>query len=214
MDGGQLKKQRCDKRVSFAPIVNTKPPEGTRVVSLDSVHFSMAFLESSQRTRRTNKRQKRERISSQVFQSDILSPVDEYSQKFDVPLYENDDHGIMPAPGKQTRESPTHSLQSTSRQSHTSHNSSPNARKEVLASLSHPWPMAPWLDHVAVEQMVDGGFRLSVCGSPSGKSLHGLKFKANTFQLGLADIAPTMWRPGYLHVWETCSTILTMLTFW
>jgi hypothetical protein len=47
-----------------------------------------------------------------------------------------------------------------------------------------------------VKTMVDGAMRLSVCGST--KSSAGLKTKANTFSVGLADVAPILWRPGYL----------------
>lgn len=57
-------------------------------------------------------------------------------------------------------------------------------------------------DREEIQSMIDGAFRLSVCGSFSKRSKRSLKVKASTFELGLADIAPVMWRPGYLPVGE------------
>ncbi|KAH6639483.1 hypothetical protein C7974DRAFT_132447 [Boeremia exigua] len=45
--------------------------------------------------------------------------------------------------------------------------------------------------------LIDGALRLSVLSRINSKMLPGIKLKANTFELGLADIAPTLWRPGY-----------------
>jgi hypothetical protein len=47
--------------------------------------------------------------------------------------------------------------------------------------------------------MVDGAMRLSICGTLNRK-LVGWKAKASTFRLGLADVAPAIWRTGYLVV--------------
>jgi hypothetical protein len=51
-----------------------------------------------------------------------------------------------------------------------------------------------------IHSMVDAAVRLSVYGI--NKSSTGIKVKANTFSVGLADIAPVLWRPGYLAVGE------------
>lgn len=50
-----------------------------------------------------------------------------------------------------------------------------------------------------LETLVDGALRFSLCGTLS-KPANGLKVKANTFGQGLADIAPSMWKPGYVAV--------------
>lgn len=58
-------------------------------------------------------------------------------------------------------------------------------------------PPGPSKEQMAeVKTMVDGAMRLSVCGSM--KSSAGLKVKANTISVGLGDVAPILWRPGYL----------------
>ncbi|KAF1921935.1 hypothetical protein BDU57DRAFT_67452 [Ampelomyces quisqualis] len=66
--------------------------------------------------------------------------------------------------------------------------------------ISDWWPArppGPLKEQMAeIKTMVDGAMRLSVCGS--AKSLNGLKIKANTFSVGLVDVAPILWRPGYL----------------
>lgn len=50
----------------------------------------------------------------------------------------------------------------------------------------------------AVKQLIDGAMRLSISGGNNAST--GLKVKANTFAVGLADVAPALWRPGYLTV--------------
>jgi hypothetical protein len=54
-------------------------------------------------------------------------------------------------------------------------------------------------DTFEVKRLVDGAMRLSVCCSLQ-KSSNGLKIKANTFSVGLTDVAPVLWKPGYLLV--------------
>ena len=61
-----------------------------------------------------------------------------------------------------------------------------------------PAPGAPHSE--GIESIIDGALRLSVHGSFSGRSTCGLRVKANTFRLGLADVAPVLWKPGYLLV--------------
>jgi hypothetical protein len=52
------------------------------------------------------------------------------------------------------------------------------------------------LDEITL--MIDGAMRHSILGAH--KSPTGIKVKANTFVVGLADVAPVLWRPGYLFV--------------
>lgn len=57
----------------------------------------------------------------------------------------------------------------------------------------------PTTDTSEVKRLVDGAMRLSVCCSLQ-KTSNDLKIKANTFNVGLADVAPVLWKPGYLLV--------------
>ncbi|PVH94643.1 hypothetical protein DM02DRAFT_676054 [Periconia macrospinosa] len=50
-----------------------------------------------------------------------------------------------------------------------------------------------------LSHMVDAAVRFSVLNSLKG-SATGLKVKANNFTARLADVAPTLWRPGFLSV--------------
>lgn len=60
-----------------------------------------------------------------------------------------------------------------------------------------------------LRMLIDGALRLSIVSSINNKMLPGIKVKASTFGHGLADVAPILWRPGYLLVRrETCSSII------
>jgi hypothetical protein len=53
------------------------------------------------------------------------------------------------------------------------------------------------LNCTVLQLFIDGALRLSVLSTINNKLIPGLKVKANTFESGLADIAPSLWRPGY-----------------
>jgi hypothetical protein len=53
------------------------------------------------------------------------------------------------------------------------------------------------LNYAFLQLFVDGALRLSVLSTINNKLMPGLKVKANTFEAGLADIAPSLWRPAY-----------------
>ena len=50
-----------------------------------------------------------------------------------------------------------------------------------------------------IQDLIDAAVRLSVFGTLRG-STSGCKIKANTFSRALAEIAPALWRPGYINV--------------
>ena len=53
------------------------------------------------------------------------------------------------------------------------------------------------LDYAVLQLFIDGALRLSVLSTINNKLIPGFKVKANTFESGLADIAPSLWRPAY-----------------
>lgn len=53
------------------------------------------------------------------------------------------------------------------------------------------------LDYAVLQLFIDGALRLSVLSTINNKLIPGFKVKANTFESGLADIAPGLWRPAY-----------------
>lgn len=53
------------------------------------------------------------------------------------------------------------------------------------------------LDYAVLQLFIDGALRLSVLSTINNKLIPGLKVRANTFESGLADIAPGLWRPAY-----------------
>jgi len=58
-------------------------------------------------------------------------------------------------------------------------------------------------ERIEIASMVDGALRLSIAGTLS-KAPIGLKAKASTFRLGLTDVAPAIWKTGYIVVREGC----------
>lgn len=70
----------------------------------------------------------------------------------------------------------------------------------VARSVMPPTKLAPPSRNELAEIMilVERAMRLSV--TSTGKSSSRVKIKANTFLEGLSDVAPVLWRPGYLAV--------------
>lgn len=215
IDGGQLKVQWHNKALYTTPDVKIRPPEGIYVVTLDSVYFTMAFLESSQCTKVTNKRQKTDLNNSLSLSSTPESCENINKETGDVLLYEDTDLATATL-GHEKRKRPGADSYLKAKLSQTLFDQGPGTMHCSSAKLSPSRPKASWssygLDQEAIEQMINGGFRLAVNGVLGNKYLFGLKVKANTFRLGLADIAPALWRPGYLDVGCTWSVILMMLT--
>src|SRR5205085_353617 len=54
-------------------------------------------------------------------------------------------------------------------------------------------------DRTDLYNIVDVSLRLSICGTLN-KAANVSKVKASTFRFGLADVAPSIWRNGYLAV--------------
>lgn len=72
------------------------------------------------------------------------------------------------------------------------------------------------LSYAALQLFIDGALRLSVLSTINNKLIPGLKVKANTFESGLTDIAPSLWRPAYssvgIEIVHSASVALTART--
>ena len=198
---------------SDVPAVDIQPPKGIASVSLQSVRMCMYILEASPRRRPAVKL-----TTSSPGERKLATPEEEDS---DTLLYEIEPEDLSPdghinrtstaprapAYGKRKRLDPDDvvSTQSVSlEQAETSkrrRKRSTNGSSVRRKSRTH----RKLPDQTDVASMVDGALRLSICGTLS-KAPIGLKAKASTFRLGLADVAPAMWKTGYLVVRKSCSS--------
>jgi len=198
---------------SDVPAVDIQPPMEMSSVSLQSVRIHMDILEAGPRRRPAVKR-----TTSSPGERKVATLEEEDS---DTLLYEIEPEDISPtghvnrtstaprapAYGKRKRPDPedvvsTQSISleqaETSKRRRKRSTNDSSVRRKLRTNRKLP-------EQIDVASMVDGALRLSVCGTLS-KAPIGLKAKASTFRLGLADVAPAMWKTGYLVVRKSCSS--------
>lgn len=192
--------------------MGVKPPEGTPIVRFDSVDFVISIFETQDR-RALRKRAKH-----------VLPRQTDHSGKAEDHVHETKyllNHERRSRSGFETvefsRPNADHEASDESRaksgaqRSSTSPvNSIPSARgkkKRALTLSELPMvsvtnPKTSEVDQLA--GLTDVALRYSICLGVKGSSL-GPKIKASTFVYGLTDIAPALWRAGYVSVREVHS---------
>lgn len=75
-----------------------------------------------------------------------------------------------------------------------------SAARSIMSLTRSTPPSKEELANIVI--LVERAIRLSINGT--SKSLSRVKIKANTISEGLSDIAPVVWKPGYLVVGESC----------
>jgi hypothetical protein len=217
--GLQAEKKR-HRIFSDVPAVDIQPPEGITSISLQSVRIDIDILETSPRKRPTAKR-----TVSPSGEWEVPTLQDGESDTFLHELaldrlahVEHADHistaPKCPAYAKRKR-SATKTLGSPqsgpSEQTETS-----KRRRGRLANGSCAQQKSSihytCSDRIDIASMVDGALRLSICGTLNKVAI-GWKAKASTFRLGLADVAPAIWKPGYLVVRDDASVSYILLTY-
>jgi hypothetical protein len=195
---------------SNVPAADVQPPEGVPKFALGTIRLCMDILETKQRPQL-----KRSRTSPDDLHKCV--PQDDFDQSEELhPLLH--DISSTPIPTAQSHlASPQFTPPSTTRKrkrpvthAATRANSLPvpsfgqeraSRRNPVIgqdpAAMSLTDLPAP--ETTEIQLLIDGAMRLSVCTNLN-KTSNGLKVKANTFAFGLADVAPVLWRPGYLLV--------------
>lgn len=226
------KQQRHQKSYRNFPDTDVRPPEGIFVVALNSVQFSMVITESKQRTRAINKRQKAPLQGVQSSQVETMPIKDDQTEEVDVLLHDTclstyEPHilhatstaNLESQKRKRSKKFATIGLTS-SLAIHSEDELNTLYRRPFTVSILQPKaiPSLAVLHQAEIERLVDGALRFSVSGSFSNRSVHGLRVKANTFFLGLADICPALWRPNYLRVRSSPFMTMKILTisrhFW
>jgi hypothetical protein len=184
---------------------DVRPPEGVSVFFLDSVGFNMDIFEIiPKRTTSTAKRLKTSLTSTQHSQSTGRQDVDDPDPEAENTLLLDPD-STCPSRLTSTLKRPR-SLVSPAGRTAVSPTPPPNE------ALLGPWSnsevyetqqtrlSSEGVEPTSVQTLIDGALRLSVLSSITSKMLPGVKVKANTFGPGLADLSPTLWKPGYLLV--------------
>jgi hypothetical protein len=215
-----FEERRPHRILQNVPPVDMHPPEGIPSLQLHAVRFSMDVLEPRYRSQwsrlkaspaqshadiKHNAHETNFDARSDLMLHDLTSLVDTASSKIGI------QSSLCPTPltsRKRKRES-KHTLKRTS--------SLPQLYFDngIRSPVPNPGLQPTIHDVLAraeleeVQLMVDGAMRLSICGL--NRSQGSLKLKANTFGVGLAEVAPVLWRPGYLAVGAAPELINTML---
>lgn len=202
---------RKHRILSDVPSADVQPPDRIAKFELSGVRFSMDILESKQRP--SLKRSRTSPIANQQLRREGETGFEGDSENTLSDMISSTDTSHFGENGKTT--SPHTSSQDRKRRRTGAHAPirtvsspvlpsmrSPSARRRSLAIVTsdnmHSTSPSNELNEVCT--MVDGAMRLSIYGL--NKASNGLKIKANTFGVGLADVVPNLWRPGYLIVGE------------
>lgn len=177
-----------------------RPPEGVCILSLDSIVVSADIFPLSQQRKAV--RNKRPR----TIKENGLPTGDSRETTLDqpLPLGTNEAVSTVVRPSISGRKRPTtlfadrpslpqvmppnEGYLNASSAPKVSEN--PDERRSSQSALSN----------AVLQLFVDGALQLSVLSTINNKLIPGLKVKANTFEYGLADIAPSLWRPAYSFV--------------
>jgi hypothetical protein len=212
-DGSYAEHKRHRHRIfNNVPAAHLQPPENVASMQLQAVRFSMDILEPKQRPqlRRPNTSPVESGSSSQKCDQETEKDLD-----IDVLLQEtpSQDHGLgldttthscspTTAPTKLKRK--RSDLQTLTRTNSSSvlpcaHRSRKRSRPATVPDLPLTGPDTLSDEQLTeIHMLADAAMRLSICGT--SKSSSGIKIRANTFGLCLTDVAPVLWRPGYLGV--------------
>ncbi|KAF2635993.1 hypothetical protein P280DRAFT_553338 [Massarina eburnea CBS 473.64] len=213
VDTNTKKKHRICANV---PSADAKPPEGMPILSLQSVQFAFVFSETRARSTPVRQKQRKQQTAAISSQSQGTASVqhqnigvpyvlpDEGAAIFDVSedefLFASCEHPLAAQNLKRKRPLTVPSRRSPSTPLIPTATNYQNKRTRPHTISAIPVVLAETPDAPGsprTKDLVDAAIRLSVLGNLR-KSTGRLKVKANTFTGGLADIAPALWRPGYL----------------
>ncbi|KAF7672493.1 hypothetical protein GT037_009524 [Alternaria burnsii] len=167
--GMQGKKER-HRLFLDVPAADIRPPEGIAEISLHTVRLCVDILETSPRRRSTTKRSNSPRSERRV------SALDE--EESDTLLHEMASENLLHDIDTDRSQTAVRALACRKRKR--------SATETVVSTQSHSPDKDKTLKRPRKRLIVDSSIQL------------GWKAKASTFRLGLADVAPAIWRTGYL----------------
>lgn len=173
---GRETKQKRHRLFSNVPASDVRPPDNAVSVALQSVHLSIDILETTPRRRpiprRSNSSPSRQEVSKCQADDTAIDLFD--------PSSTEGSHCDAPKP--------------------TVLASNRKRKRPVIGTSPDRLPLSDRvLSQTDLRTMVESALRLTIRGTVN-KPHNGCKIKASTFRLGLADIAPVLWRGGYPDV--------------
>ncbi|KZM19220.1 hypothetical protein ST47_g9590 [Ascochyta rabiei] len=182
---------------------DVRPPEGVPVFFLDSVLLSIDVFEIVQQKKATTAK----RLKTLTNINSLLQPAksqgseDIEREGWGALSLDVEDTIPLPASSPTTKRSRS-SASSPTRTASFAGRASWNC--PFIASTSDLQKRTPNsrsnISIAGLQTLVDGALRLSVMGSINSKLVPGIKVKTSRFGPGLAEIAPALWKSGYLLV--------------
>jgi hypothetical protein len=201
-------------RLGFnVPFADVRPPEGVPIIALQSVQFSMEFIRT--RTTNANKRQKSSKSSrpegisvlpSKRGTDNIEHPDSDSSDELLLgPQYDNEPRAPDNRGVENLRRSSTLPDMDTT-PSNLMKRGMQSSKKEKLKrarTLSTPStgfdPVHQSLEFEEIGKLIDSALQTAISrGSP--KLTQGTKLVTSTFDGGLSEMCPSIWRPAFLPV--------------
>jgi hypothetical protein len=209
-DGGSNAERSRHRVLNNVPNADLQPPESMMNIKLESVRFSMDILEVKQRfqsrrsvTSSTERRAcsgRNEEAIEQIGEIGALSnEITPKHRDANLESSTNPSSSRSTSPGKKRKRSSLHSASRTSclPTLSTIDGTQPCGWRLTSSELQLTGlNTAPKEQQAEIQTLVDAAMRLSVYGMV--KSSGGTRIKANTFAVGLADVAPVLWKPGFL----------------
>ncbi|EUC46881.1 hypothetical protein COCMIDRAFT_4030 [Bipolaris oryzae ATCC 44560] len=188
--------QKHHRLFSDVPATDIGPPDDVISVSLHSVRLCLDILEIGPRRKLVVPR-------SNLSPNERIEAEDKTMMLFDAESTGNAPSHDVPKPfpfdASRKRKRSVTSMSLTPLESPGRHLNREERDTRVDLSSQAPHSLSSMIQFQAdVQSMVDSALRLSIRGTIS-KHATGLKAKANTFSLGLADVAPALWRSGYME---------------
>jgi hypothetical protein len=191
------------------PAADVRPPNNIQSILLQSVRLSMDILETNPRRKPITKRSstspgERQNKSLDAGTSNVL--LYDLASVNDTSRSRDSNHTVDRSLILKRKRPATENVVIDEIAYHETSGRSkqPRPRRATdsfIASSTLPDLASP--GRLEVENLLDGALRLSICGDLN-KTPNKLKVKASTFRFGLSDVAPALWKPGYLSVRKLC----------
>lgn len=178
VEGASPTETQCHRILPDISVFDVRPPEGVPALYLDAVVLSADIFELHQRKRvAIGKKPKVSELNDCGPRRRLSTVIKDLEREFpDVQPRTATDAGSLATPTSRKR-----------------------GRISAPSGIKNEWSSTnTGLEIENLETLIDGALRISVLCRVNGKLLSGVKIKANTFKMGLADIAPSIWKPGYL----------------
>ncbi|OCK85334.1 hypothetical protein K432DRAFT_400307 [Lepidopterella palustris CBS 459.81] len=202
------------------PFADVKPPAGTTVLALQSVHLAIEISKTKSRPQNKKQRYPDGARKHRHIESDIPGPI-EYdgwfcSQEEQVSQLSPGHDDAMLLDQIDSLEGPFISLKTDDetpalflRQS--SSMSNPRKRSATLEEIDHILEQPAAIDLKSVTELVDAALRMTICKQPL-KISSSIRPNKSNFVARLSEVAPSLWSPDYLPAVSQRAYLLPILS--